>query len=283
MLTKLKKTNSPTTKYWRKMYFCVPFTKIVPMIFYFSGCGNSRHVAEALATGLDDHLVFIPEAARSNHYDYALANGERLGFVFPVYSWAPPQLVLNFVKQLQIIGKPEYVYFACTCGDQCGQTEKIFRKALEENGWELSACFSMKMPETYIGMAGFKLDTEEMAKKKIADTDATLERNIPRLLAKERFSEMVVGGFAWLKSHLINSSFNKYATDDSKYRFTEKCIGCGKCVEVCPLNNISLENDRPMWNGHCTMCMACYHHCPVNAIQYGKATEGKGQYYFGMV
>lgn len=253
------------------------------MIFYFSGCGNSRFVAETIAAGLNDNLVFIPEAAREDRYEYTLAEDEKLGFVFPVYSWAPPRLVLDFVKQLQMAGKPKYVYFACTCGDQCGLTEKIFRKALQEKGWELSACFSTKMPETYIGMAGFKLDTDENARKKIEDTKATVMNNIPRLINKECFSEMTVGGFAWLKSHLINKSFNKYATDDSKYRFTEKCIGCGKCVEVCPLKNITLEEGHPKWNGHCTMCMACYHHCPVNAIQYGKATEGKGQYYFGMV
>lgn len=253
------------------------------MIFYFSGCGNSRFVAETIAAGLNDNLVFIPEAAREDRYEYTLAEDEKLGFVFPVYSWAPPRLVLDFVKQLQMAGKPQYVYFACTCGDQCGLTEKIFRKALQEKGWELSACFSTKMPETYIGMAGFKLDTDENARKKIEDTKATIMNNIPRLINKECFSEMTVGGFAWLKSHLINKSFNKYATDDSKYRSTEKCISCGKCVEVCPLKNITLEDSRPKWNGHCTMCMACYHHCPVNAIQYGKATEGKGQYYFGMV
>ena len=250
------------------------------MVFYFSGCGNSRYVAQTLAQWLNDTLVFIPEAERENRYHYTLAEDERLGFVFPVYSWAPPCLVLDFLKQLQFNQKPGYVYFACTCGDQCGLTENIFRKALEEKGWELSACFSLIMPETYIGMRGFNLDTEERAKQKIEVAKDTLMKNLPRLINKERFSEMTVGPFPWLKSRVINKSFNKYATDDSKYRFTDQCIGCGKCVEVCPLKNVTLEDGHPKWNGHCTMCMACYHHCPVNAIQYGKATEGKGQYYF---
>ena len=136
------------------------------------------------------------------------------------------------------------------------------------------------MPETYIGMPGFKLDTEENARKKIEAAEVCMSRNIPRLVNKERFSEMIPGSAAWLKSYLINGSFNKVATDDRKYRSTEKCIGCGKCVSVCPLQNVSLEEGRPKWHGHCTMCMSCYHHCPVNAIQYGKGTEGKGQYYF---
>ena len=263
------------------------------MIFYFSGCGNSRHVAETLAAGLNDTLIFIPEAARGNRYDYTLAEGESLGFVFPVYSWAPPKLVLDFVKRMTVKVGPStlrqaqgsgtlpYTYFACTCGDNCGHTEKVFRKVVEEKGWSLSACFSVQMPETYIGMAGFKLDTEEKAKQKIAEADAMLKRNIPRLVNKERFSEIVKGSFSWLKTYLVNPGFNQHATDDKKYLSTEDCIHCGKCVEVCPLKNVTLEDGRPKWNGNCTMCMACYHYCPTNAIQYGKATEGKGQYYFG--
>ena len=245
------------------------------MLFYFSGCGNSKHVAETIAAGLNDTLTFIPEAAREGRYDYTLAEGERLGFVFPVYSWAPPKLVLDFVEKLNIkvgpstpstssgtegSGTLSYTYFACTCGDNCGLTEKVFRKAVEAKGWNLSACFSVQMPETYIGMAG---------------------RNITRLINKEHFSEMVVGSLAWLKTYLVNPGFNRSATDDSKYLSTEACIHCGKCVEACPLKNITLEEGRPKWHGHCTMCMGCYHHCPVNAIQYGKATVGKGQYYFG--
>ena len=266
------------------------------MIFYFSGCGNSKHVAETIAEGLNDTLIFIPEAARNNQYDYTLTEGERLGFVFPIYSWAPPRLVLDFVKKLTVkvpepavpeaprrvegpTSKP-YIYFACTCGDNCGLTEKVFRKTMEEKGWSLSACFSVQMPETYIGMAGFKLDTEENAKRKITETDALLSRLMPRLANKEHFSEIIVGGLAWLKTYLVNPGFNRSATDDSKYLSTEACIHCGKCVEACPLQNITLENGRPVWHGNCTMCMGCYHHCPVNAIQYGKVTVGKGQYYY---
>jgi ferredoxin len=253
-------------------------------------------VAETIAEGLNDTLIFIPEAARENRYEYELTEGESLGFVFPIYSWAPPKLVLDFVKRMTVKAGPStlrlasgttgsgtlpYTYFACTCGDNCGHTEKVFRKVIEEKGLSLSACFSVQMPETYIGMAGFKLDTEEKAKQKIAVADATLMRNIPQLINKEHFSEMVKGSFPWLKTYLVNPGFNQYATDDTKYLSTDKCISCGKCVKICPLQNITLEDGHPKWNGNCTMCMACYHHCPVNAIQYGKGTEGKGQYYFG--
>lgn len=253
------------------------------MIFYFSGCGNSKHAAEVLAAGLDDQLVFIPEAAREDRYDYTLAEGESLGFVFPIYAWGPPDLVMNFLRKLKVsspVEGPSYLYFACTCGDECGLTENTFRKAVGQKGWKLDACFSVQMPETYIGMPGFKLDTEANAKRKIVASDTTLERNLAKLRNRESFSEMTKGPIAWLKSRMIHPGFGRIAANDSKYRSTDACIHCGKCVEVCPLHNVTLEEGRPQWHGNCTMCMGCYHHCPVNAIQYGKATVGKGQYYF---
>jgi NAD-dependent dihydropyrimidine dehydrogenase PreA subunit len=254
------------------------------MIFYFSGCGNSKHVAETIATGLNDSLIFIPEAARENRYEYNLTEDESLGFVFPIYAWGPPKLVLDFIEKLKVpepVEGPTYIYFACTCGDECGLAEDIFRKALEQKGWTLNACFSVQMPETYIGMPGFKLDTDENAQRKIAAADKLMNDCILRLQNKESFSKMTKGGAAWFKSRLINPGFSKMATNDKKYYTTDACIHCGKCVEACPLKNVTLEDGHPKWNGNCTMCMSCYHHCPVNAIQYGKATVGKGQYYFG--
>ena len=39
-------------------------------------------------------------------------------------------------------------------------------------------------------------------------------------------------------------------------------------MERCPLNNIRLENGKPVWGKHCTHCMACICDCPKEAIEY---------------
>ena len=67
------------------------------MIFYYSGCGNSRFIAKSIAEALNDQLVFIPEAQRSGRYEYELKEDETVGFVYPIYSWRPPHLVEEFV------------------------------------------------------------------------------------------------------------------------------------------------------------------------------------------
>ena len=60
----------------------------------------------------------------------------------------------------------------------------------------------------------------------------------------------------------------------------EFCIGCGKCEKLCPMNNITLPNDRPVWGDNCTQCMACICYCPKEAIEYGKRSVGKPRYHF---
>ena len=54
------------------------------MILWYSGCGNSRFVADSLSRELkDDNMVFIPEASRMGA-PLEFQNDEILGIVFPV-------------------------------------------------------------------------------------------------------------------------------------------------------------------------------------------------------
>ncbi|MEG0453899.1 MAG: EFR1 family ferrodoxin, partial [Bacteroides sp.] len=74
------------------------------MIFYFSGTGNSKWVAQQLADVQQERLVFIPDALRSATTEFSLQEEEKVGFVFPIYSWGPPPIVLEFIHQLVLYG-----------------------------------------------------------------------------------------------------------------------------------------------------------------------------------
>jgi ferredoxin len=46
----------------------------------------------------------------------------------------------------------------------------------------------------------------------------------------------------------------------------KKCIGCGDCVDVCPVEALSIENEKAVVNDECIDCGACVNTCPNDAI-----------------
>lgn len=49
----------------------------------------------------------------------------------------------------------------------------------------------------------------------------------------------------------------------------ETCIGCGACVDSCPVDAITMDDkDKAVVNSDtCTDCGACVDECPVEAIE----------------
>ena len=48
---------------------------------------------------------------------------------------------------------------------------------------------------------------------------------------------------------------------------TEKCVSCGRCRKVCPMNVDMTDNSRKRKNGtECILCMECAKSCPKDAL-----------------
>jgi len=47
---------------------------------------------------------------------------------------------------------------------------------------------------------------------------------------------------------------------------SDKCLRCGGCVGVCPVNALSLSEHGIACSEKCTCCKTCIGYCPVGAI-----------------
>ena len=248
------------------------------MIFYFSGTGNSKWVAEVLAERLSDKAVFIPEAIKHGGA-YSLKKGEKLGFVFPVYAWNVPAFILDFIRNVDIINVG-YLYFVATCGDDTGMMCRGFLDAVEHRRWKCSCGFAVKMPESYVALPGFDVDPKDKEQKKLVKAENRIlciadyiERGAAGMF------DCIPGSFPWIKTKVLGGFFNAFLMGSKPFHSTDDCISCGKCADVCPMGNIQLSDaGRPLWGSECVDCYACYHSCPVHAVRYGRFTDKKGQY-----
>ena len=256
------------------------------MIFYFSGTGNTRWAAEKLAQVTNESLLFIPSELKGA-CEYSLEEGERIGFCFPTHGWQPPRIVRRFIRRMKISqAAGHYCYALTTCGDSIGRTMEILNKELRLAGLpEATSLFSLTMPESYVCLPFMYTDTPEREREKINTAQKLLEEYAGMILERKANETHTVKGVApWSMSHIVGSYFNGQMVTDKKFTVdTDRCIHCGKCEKVCPTGNLTIKDGLPSWqhDGSCTCCLACYHYCPKHAINYGKITQKRGQYYFG--
>ena len=255
------------------------------MVFYFSGTGNTRWAAEQLAKATGERLCFIPNELQTD-CNYTLAEGERLGICFPVHGWQPPHIVRLFIERMEISGQEKpYVYALCTCGDNAGLAVEMLRRQLAGKELHLSSCQSLIMPESYVCLPFMYTDTPQREQEKICQSEKLLEQFVQRVLACETdYEDVRRGATPWLFSHVIGAYFNARMITDSKFTVdADVCTHCGRCERECPVGDVELKEKLPTWkhDGSCTCCLSCYHHCPVHAINYGKITRRRGQYYHG--
>ena len=250
------------------------------MIFYFSGTGNSKWIAEQLADRLKEQLIFIPETMRNAIFDYEMADKEKIGFVFPVYSWGPPPIVLQFIEQLNLQRyDKQYLFFVCSCGDDTGLTQQVFCNAVSRRGWKCDAGFSVIMPNNYVLLPGFDVDSKEIEERKLTDAIPKLAEIGSMFEEGKEVFQCHEGSFPFIKTKIINPFFTKWGISARKFHTTDACIACKRCEKACPMNNIVMVGWKPVWGTDCTSCLACYHICPQNAVQYGSVTGKKGEYF----
>jgi len=198
-----------------------------------------------------------------------------IGFVFPVYYLGLPRIVKRFVQTLQIQPKT-YCFALAHFGGDVADSLGMLNDVLQQNGGQLSYGEGVKMPGNYIAL----YDALPIDKAQKLIDIAIGEVNV----AAEAIAKQEVWPIK-RKVKLLGKIINKLTLYRNIERFDKKftaantCNNCNLCRNICPVNNITLDNHKPLWNHKCERCMACIQWCPTQSIQYGKKTAAFKRYH----
>ena len=252
------------------------------MIFYFSGTGNSRYVAQCLSERLGCVVADMPSCDIGG---IEWSRSDFFGFVFPVYSWGVPPNVMRFIESLpesmihHINVSDIPVWCVMTCGDEVALAPEMFMKAFSMRGVAVESIWSVIMPNNYVLLPGFDVDSTDVERRKLDEAPSRIVEIAEGISQHRKTVDVVRGGQAWIKTKAVYPLFRRWGISPKKWHSTPSCVGCGKCVRSCPVNNVVMEGGHPVWGEGCCSCLACYHSCPRHAVEYGKLTKKKGQYY----
>lgn len=266
-------------------------------IYYFSGTGNSLHVAIELQKRLPGAKL-IPILSLESQ-EWVTTRGETVGFVFPHYASSLPKIVHAFIEKLDL-GSAAYLFAIATRGGTKTMAFAEIDEILKGKGRWLHSFFAITMPSGSAPLVKGYADqiTEERMSRLESEMLARLDFIQSTILARKTSREQdkgdvppppflvpflplldATGPYLVRLGKMIESSFDFYCD--------EKCTGCGICERVCLAQKVRMVEARPVWQEavQCHGCFACLNYCPEESIQvrskwYLKSyTDQNGRYH----
>jgi len=267
---------------------------VTTLIYYFTGTGNSLHVARGVQAGLEGASLMPMVGALAD--DTIAPRADVVGIVFPLYVTTIPIPVKRFVQKLDL-SAVSYLFAVMTRGGTMSYADLHMKKYLGEGADRLKAFFIVDM--AYNTPLGIMPVTPPSAKdfpdspERIAEIDALVAQQVERIAAtvERRGAHFDDNPFEAPWGRRFMSELMRRTGGDSEgrsigYIVDPTCVGCGTCERVCPSGKIALDAEkRPNWQDdvNCFFCYACFNYCPQQAILIhrglAKYLEKRGRYH----
>lgn len=232
---------------------------------YFSGTGNSRYALETFLSQYDESAKIF--AIEDEDIVSHIKSNEQIVFSYSVQFSNIPKMLKDFVDRYQQLWKGKKIFVIATMGLFSGDGAGILARRLRKYGAQIIGGLHLKMPDSIADEKALKRPIEKnvelvkAAEKKINRAVQDMKNG---RLPKEGIGLLYhLAGLFGQRLYFYNKT--KQYTDKVKVD-TGKCVVCGKCVELCPMKNLNIENNIVKAGNQCTMCYRCINICPKQAI-----------------
>jgi ferredoxin len=243
-------------------------------LFFFSGTGNSLMLARELGARLND-----VEILNIRHFadQETVFGDERIGIIFPVYGMGIPLIVKRFLVNIKPHGD-SYIFAISNAASGYGIALEQIDGLLKQQTLRLNAAFNIFMPSNYLPFGG--AEREQKQQKKFSVATAKLDEIAP-LIAEQTETAIPHQWYIprWLCKAFYRFFISRVNREGDKFHINSNCSGCGICAKICPVSNISMQNNRPEWGDHCEQCFACLQFCPTSGILRGNISPNRKHYH----
>ncbi|MDI9370258.1 MAG: 4Fe-4S binding protein [Synergistaceae bacterium] len=230
-------------------------------LLFFTGTGNTLVAARSVANALREGGKTV-RLMRLENGIHALSDDAALGIAVTTACFSTYPFAWEVLERLPE-GRGRNAFAISTMAGYSGGLRGPLRSLVVKKGYRPLGYAEFLMPSNYAN----KSIPEGLNRERIVKCEEKAAKFATRLL-EERTS--------WRRGGPLSPFFNLLARKTGKpWSFMKKllplsvderkCIQCGKCVRLCPVKNIVME-EYPKFMDRCVACQRCFAFCPPAAI-----------------
>lgn len=249
------------------------------VIYYFSGTGNAKAVANWIAETFQEGNIPIQiiEIKKGLSPDVSTINSNTLvGFCYPTHGFNAPPVVLDFIARFPKTLKANFFVLNTQAGMKLytifmpglsGIALFLPALMLRLKGYRCVNIRPMDMPSNWISLhPGLRT---KVTKSIINRCERISHRFANKLIeGKSDYRWLVFFPLDILVAPIAIPYYFIGRFMIAKTFFASyKCNSCGLCAKQCPVKAIDMVDNRPYWKYSCESCMNCINTCKKGAIE----------------
>ena len=241
------------------------------MVLYYSGTSNSKYIAKCIASALETDCLNLNERIKAEDTS-SVQTEENVILVTPTYAWRIPHIVSDWLEKVDLVGAKR-IWFVMDCGSEIGNAAKYNRELAAQKALTYMGTAQIVMPENYIAL--FPVPDKQEAKAIVENAKPAIRSIIDCIRNGMELPAPRNNLYDRFMSGAVNPIFYKKIVKADAFTVSDACIGCRKCVQLCPLNNIRLDKDKPVWGGKLYALHGLYLLLPERSYRVWQKTRGE--------
>jgi len=245
------------------------------VMFYFSGTGNSKYIAELFCQKTNAVCHSIEDGI---DFEKMISSEDVICFCYPVYGSRVPRLMREFTAEHNNSLRNKKLIIFCTQMYFSGDGARALIDNIPYDFIEVIYAEHFLMPNNVCNVFIMPLADNKTIQKCLLKADKKMQTvcdNITNGVVKKRGFNIFSRALGLIQGTFY-PGIEKWAR--GRVWIDKDCNMCRLCVSICPAQNFEYMSMTIKTNNNCMMCFRCINKCPQKAIAVSLRKKVKKQY-----